>query len=272
MAIASLATYQNRRDNPIRIVHQEKASGPSAVYPLNSGWTVNGYPVGSAPTSAVVPTNATAGALETVNVSGAVQRILRLIQDQSANDPGTLVVADRLSHQGGLSGTSTSTQTTNLPTAALTRHTNGIGVMAALEIYTLLGASGTTATVSYTNTTPTSGQASPAFSFGVAVNNAVGRMVLVPLASGDVGVTAVATVTLAQSSGTAGNFGVTLFYPLLSIPTWMATANGVDEEALFGFGSWFPQVVDNACLQLLVSQSAATLTGIFAAHLYFGQD
>ena len=44
-------------------------------------------------------------------------------------------LADFLVHSGGMSGTVTTEQTTGLPTVALSRYTNGDGIMAALIVY-----------------------------------------------------------------------------------------------------------------------------------------
>lgn len=132
----------------------------------------------------------------------------------------SLLMADRLCHQGGLSGTSTGVQTTNLPTATLTRSTSGVGVMAGLEIYTNVGSTITTATISYTNQAGTSGRTGLAPIGGSAGSGygAASRMTLMALQSGDTGVRSVESVQLAASTGVAGNFGVTLFRPLVVVP------------------------------------------------------
>lgn len=219
-------------------------------------------PAGVAPTTAVVPTNTTIGSLGQQNGgSGALS-----IMGSRLNplNPGTYLVCDRLSHQGGLSGTVTTAQTTNLPTAALTRYTSGVGVMIGLTIYTAIGTTASAVTASYTNQAGTSGQTTASVVMGSTGFNAANRMIFLPLASGDTGVQAVASVTLNPSTVTAGNFGVTLFKPLYTI-----IADDMSGQTITSFtgGNSFggiPEILDNACLFLIClsnsTNSAATGT------------
>ena len=131
---------------------------------------------------------------------------------------GCYIVVDRLSHQGGLNATATGEQTTNLPTAPLPRFTDGKGVMIAIEIYTQIGTTARTITVSYTNELGVSGRTSPAVQFGGSGYREAGRIFIPSLQSGDIGVKSVESITISDSTGTAGNFGITLFKPLFLIP------------------------------------------------------
>jgi hypothetical protein len=126
-----------------------------------------------------------------------------------------LLLYDRLLHNGGLSGTSTVAQTVG---GTLTRNTGGVGNIIFLEIYTQVGATATTIEVSYTNQGGTSGQITPAISFGGTGLREAQRLIPVPLASGDTGVQAVASVDLVAGTGTGGNFGVTIARPIAYIP------------------------------------------------------
>ena len=96
----------------------------------------------------------------------------------------------------------------------MTRNTGGVGNQIWVEIYTALGSSGTTITASYTNQAGASGRTTKAVSIGGTGNNEAQRMLPLPLQDGDTGVQAVASVTLAGSTGTAGDFGVTVVRPL----------------------------------------------------------
>ena len=80
------------------------------------------------------------------------------------------IMIDLLNISGGLSGTVTTPQTTNLPTAALTRYTSGEGVMAGIIIFSTVGTTSTTITISYTNQAGTSGRTSTATSFGIQIS------------------------------------------------------------------------------------------------------
>lgn len=181
------------------------------------------FPLPGAPTTAVALSRANETAINAA-WRGAPNAAMRIISARSPGigtsgliGQGAYLLVDRLSHQGGLSGTTTTAQTTNLPTAALTRYTDGVGVMAALTIYTDVGTTAVSPTISYTNQAGTSGQTSGSFQFGGTGWDDAGRTFIVPLAVGDTGVRAVASVTLGVSTGTAGAFGVTLFKPLAMI-------------------------------------------------------
>lgn len=272
MAIATFQAYQQHLLGIYRRVRFQKSNITVIQGRAFSSWLAAGYPgAGAAPTTAVVPTNSTTGSMETVNDSPSTQRILRMVAEWGINSPGLITVADRLSHQGGLGGTTGGAQTTNLPTAALTRYTGGVGVEMGLEIYTQIGATGAQATASYTNQAGTSGQTTPANTIGGTGFREASRIITMPLATGDTGVKAVASVTLLSSTGTVGNFGVTLYYPLFSIPMNDQDPLGVDEEALFGFGTWFPQIVDNNCLFFLY-HVAATSTGVVTGMMITSED
>lgn len=203
-----------------------RQNGGAAAAPvsgrLTSLWQYDGFPSGAsntAPTTAAVPTNATDGALKQTSPGGGRTKRIAGYNFGGCTAAGTIIVYDRLSHQGGLSGTTTTAQTTNLPTAALTRYTTGVGVMPWLEVYTAVGTTATTVTCSYTDQGGTTGNTSLATVFGSAGYNNQNRILPIPLAAGDYGCRAVASVTVLATTGTAGAFGVTLAKPLFIIPT-----------------------------------------------------
>lgn len=206
---------------------------------------------GSAPTTAAAPTSSTAGALfnanQLRNSSGSLKTHCVGGQMKS-NLPMSLMVADRLSHQGGLSGTTITAQTTNLPTAALTRYTSGVGVFGALEGYAQTGGTVQTFSVSYTNSAGTAGQTSPLAAFGP--DHPPGALAPIPLAAGDDGIRSVESVTLTGSTGTVGNFGVTLYKPLFCLD--IDLLGQIFDPVLGGnmFGG-FPEILDDACLMLI---------------------
>lgn len=177
---------------------------------------------GAAPTAAVVPNPSLQGGL-LYTPTGIATWIKSAQMGRTAG--GCSTICDRLSHQGGLSGTVITAQTTNLPTAALTRFTTGVGVMIALEIYTAIGTTVTTVTVSYTNSAGVAGRTSIAQTFGGTNNREVARFIILPLQSGDVGARSVESVTLLASTVTVGNFGVTLIKPIMAIASFPVNAN-----------------------------------------------
>ena len=221
-------------------------------------WAAGGNINGSLPSTAVAPDDTTNGALffsPNFLGSSAKKRVIAAA-GHSCNLPGSLtqfalqqIIIDRLSHQGGLSGIVATPQTTNLPTAALTRYTDGVGVMIAIEIYTQVGTTATNLTVSYTNSSGVGGRVTKPIDFGGSTLRQNGHVFILPLQDDDIGVKSVESVTLAGTTGTAGNFGVTLFKPLLAVPgfgTWTKdTAR--DYNGLIGLGT-LPEVKNNACI------------------------
>lgn len=279
MAISNEASYYEQVGQPFERCRVSKTSLTTVAARAYSNWLqAAGFPaVGVAPTTAAVPTSATAGCLkggngDTLNNGSGTRRILKVILDPALTVPGGMItIIDRLSHQGGLSGTTLGAQVTNLPTAALTRYTTGVGVMQGLEIYTAIGATATTVTTSYTNTVPTAGQVGPLATWGGTGFNGASRIVVLPLVAGDVGVTAVASVSATASTLTAGNFGVTLFYPLVHVPLDDILSIKGSADALHGFGTWFPEVKASACLQFIYHTNG-TLTGIVQGDVLISED
>lgn len=245
-----------------------KNSATSTTNKLMSLWTTapNG---GAVPTAPVTCNADTLGALfrePKITTLTNAYFISQLELACATNAYTSFLLVDRLSHQGGLSGTATATQTTNLPTAALPRYTDGVGVMAALEIYTLLGTLAQTATVSYTNEAGISGRTSKPVVIGAANDNAAGRLIPIPLQDDDQGIRSVESVTPSSSTGTAGNYGVTLFKPLMLIPNLANLAQAIQQRCLNSFIGGYgccPEISDDACLQFL---AIANTSGTGAIH------
>jgi len=258
MSVSTYAALLNKLLNPTQEIKAIAAATSPAqstqTCPLVSEWITagRGPTVGVAPGAAAIPTNATAGALGQSNKAGTEQRawLKRFDISYGQNTPGVgmFLLVDRLAHMSGLSGIVTTAQTVGFP--ALTRFTSGAGVWAAIEFYVAVGATGTTLTMSYTNTVPTAGQTSQPIAFGGTGLNNIRRILPISLASGDTGVTAVASVTVLATTGTAGNFGVNLFKTLAAWPAVSAIPYLMSGQPLPYFGM-MPAIPDNACLQFL---------------------
>lgn len=172
-------------------------------------------------------------------------------------------VVDILNMNGGLNATLTTPQTTNLPTAALTRYTDGEGVHAALICHANIGGTATTVTVQYTNSAGTGSRVSTAMIFGGSGQSSTGNLTRIPLQAGDTGMRSVESVTLAGTTGTAGNFGVVLYKPL----AWILV-NDVEGANVFDCVSTgrvlgqFNEVLDDACVSLFaVMNTAQAISG-----------
>jgi hypothetical protein len=272
MSVASLAALRAKLNSPSQLQVFIKNGLLASGTHWNSEWLQTGDPVaGSAPGAAAIPDRTTTGAIGQINKGGSEQRAWLRRYGDGGNGLGLqsmFALVDRIAHIGGLDGTLNTAQTVSFP--SLTRYTSGVGVWAAIEVYTNIGATGTTATISYSNTVPTSGQTSPAIVVGGAGFQNQRTILPFGYASGDLGVTQVASVTLAASTGTAGNFGITLFktlgvwgqnnttpYPHRGTPTDLPGP--------------MPVIQDGACLQL-IHWGAGQATSIVVGQLAFFED
>lgn len=257
MPIASLAAFRTGLTSGREIISANVNSVTVVAGRPFDLW-VPSAPAGVAPSAAVVPTNNTIGALGQRDAGASLQNSI-LGYRLSALNPGVYLVCDRLSHQGGLSGTvfGAPGQTTNLPTAALTRYTGGEGVMLGLTIYSAVGGTATTVTASYTNQAGAGSRTTVATQFGGAGFNNQHRMIMLPLQDGDTGVRSVQSVTLAASTTTAGNFGVTLFRPLyvLCVESTSGVSSGGFVSGLSAGG--IPVAENGACLFLMSISAGA---------------
>jgi hypothetical protein len=257
MTLANLAAYVaalNQPPEPIPITIGAGATVAGRTYDM---WRAS-FPLGAIPTTPVAPNNDTLGAFGQRPYASLSVLAARM----NTQVGGSLMLIDRLSHQAGLNATLTSEQTTNLPTAALTRYTTGVGVKIGLTIYTAVGGTTSSVTVSYTNQAGDAGRISPAVQIGNTGYNAANRILQVPFLGTDTGARSVESVTLSGTTGTAGNFGVTLYRPLSVIceESTHGVANvGFVTGAMFG---GIPQLVSGACLQAITLTAGAAGAGV----------
>lgn len=253
-ALAS-AQYVDTEEASIAV----KAAGDYA-----SLWTAGGRPgAGAAPGSAggIANTSSTVGAIPFTNPGGSNTLYLGRLEI-SGSVAGSVILYDRLVSTSTLSGIVTTAQTVG--STALTRYTSGVGVGLWIEVYTATGATAITGcTVSYTNQAGTSGQTG---TFALKASPDAGYMYPVSLASGDTGVRAVASVTLGTTTGTAGNFGVTLAARICTVPIAVATIGQLFDYAQVGL----PVITANACLAYKVLAST-TSTGQIISGLTLAQ-
>lgn len=222
------------------------ASAPVAGR-YTSLWRYNKSRMGSgaAPSTSAVPTNATNGALAQTDPAGGAQKFLTGA-GCSFNTAGGLLVYDRLVHSGGLSGTATAAQTTNLPTSALTRYTSGEGNFIFVEISTIIGTTATTATIKYTNQAGTPSKVTPAFAIGGTGLREAERFIIVPLADGDTGVQVIEELDLVASTLTAGDIAVGIGHPInFMISNSTGTTTLLD---MLSGPQVLPEVLADACL------------------------
>lgn len=212
---------------------------------LTSLWQYEGYPAGgAAPGAVAVPVNTTDGALKQTDPGGGREKWLLGITG-SASVAGTLILYDRLLHISGLNATTITAQTVG---GTLTRYTGteSVGNQIWVEVYTQIGATSTTITASYTDQDGNTGQTTTATAFGNTGLREAQRIIPLPLASGDTGVRAVASVTVLATTGTAGDFGVSIVRPLAVIPLGVPGVGSI-RDFIAGIPS-IPEVLTDACL------------------------
>lgn len=258
MAIETLEAYKlalsgGREIIPITI--GSTSLGGTTFRPFDLWRTT--FPIsGGLPGASTAPDRTTLGALGQQNPPGGQQLSIIGARFNGLN-PGVYIVADRLVHSSGLSGTTTGTidstvNADNFPTAPLTRYTDGQGVMVGLTMYSAVGNTGSTVGMTYTNTTPTSGRVGPLVVMGGFNFREQNRMILLPLAEGDTGVRSVQSIQRAATTGTVGDFGITMFKPLYVI--CLDETSGVVSASGFITGrtsGGIPAIANDACLFLI---------------------
>ena len=231
--------------NPLMWASFTKSALTSVANRWQSMWAAGGTPgAGAAPTSAAIPTKATTGALVNFpTITGG----LTAYGDFSAVSDSTaatqVLIFDRLCHMGGLNGTLTTAQTVSTIAPNRGDTTNFSNCVAFFEVYTAIGATIATATISYTNPAGTSGKTA---AITLPASAAAGNLFMFPFAAGDQAVKTVENVTLSISTGTAGNFGITVarLVGAINVPVVGAQA----PSALSTMGV----VPENACLWAVV--------------------
>jgi hypothetical protein len=209
-------------------------------------WRYDGFPAGgNAPGATAIPTNSTTGALPFTDPGGG--RASWLTQFWATGlVSGTLILYDRLLHQGNLSGSSTADQTVG---DTITRNTGGAGNIVFVEIYSVIGGTAREVTMSYTNQSGTSGQTSVATKIGATGWRENNRVILLPLQSGDTGVQAVASLTLSASTGGTGAMGITIGNPLAYVG--IGTAGGAGWRDFVTGLPGIPSIQSGSCLSLM---------------------
>jgi hypothetical protein len=96
-------------------------------------------------------------------------------------------------------------------------------------------------------------------------------MIILPLQEGDSGVRSVESVTVLATTGTAGNFGVTLFKPLLYLPTPPVASRENLFDSVQVLSTYMPVVENNACLYYAIV-GGTTSSGIMQNVIRFIEE
>jgi hypothetical protein len=268
MSFSSFSAFQTAMlATDISVRFFKSSPGTGTVNGLMSYWTTAGsYPSGSSPgsTSAIVPTRSTTGAIQFPLASSGsfVRHLARASVFGTTTHTGSIL--DRLLSSDGLSGTSTSSQTVGGASVP----SRGVGEVHELflEWYTATGSTPVNAFITYTNQDGVSGRVTP--STPIPASTIAGRMIEFPLQAGDWGVQSVQSVQLDASTGSAGNFGVTVARRLLLCSGDRGSGRTFPFDALL---LGLPVVPDTSCLFLTAGYSTSTSGVSFGGYLWFPQ-
>ena len=198
------------------------------------------------------------------NVSPDTKHILNVsaVTGVATGVPAQLMLVDLQGYWPGINNNTASAQTlTGTPTL---RYVNGVGCRLFYVQTAVNGGTAQNIAVSYSNTVPTSGRTLPV-TVAMTASSIVGHIThsgtasnnygpFLPLASGDLGVSTVATVTF--SGANTGTGALCLVRPLLTLP--LTTASVAAERDLLNQLPSLPRVIDGACLVWLYFAGAAT--------------
>lgn len=224
-------------------------------------WTYEGIPshgIVSTATGAALD-NTTQGGLKQADPGGGRQKWL-VGAEATASQAGTIVVYDRLAHDGTFSGTTTTSQTVSFTPPS--RYNDGLGNQIWVIIDTIIGTTATTFTCAYTDQA-SGASTSQAVAIGGTGLREVGRVIPVTLAAGDTGVINVTDVDLAASTLTAGAFSVALVHPLCLIPIG-ATGVGMPRDFISGQPGPI-EIKTDACLALAFIANGTTAPQVMGA-------
>jgi hypothetical protein len=235
------------------------STAPEVAGQLHTVWKQGGIP-GAGADPATTPGTAyssTAGGITLQNEATDYKFLLRL--EATANANCNLIVYDRLVGVSGLALGSTGNKTVSSTT--LPRYTDGVGVEAWLELTTASTANvGVVSMNSYTDSDDNTTQAGGTVTFAAAAQN-IDSMFVLPLAAGDVGVKACATINVATAT-TAGIANFLLVKRLFQIPLIANVGTVIDYTR--GYPG-MPRIYDGATLALAIvagGTAATTVQGV----------
>lgn len=177
----------------------------------------------------------------------------------AATQAGTLLLCDRLWHNGGFTITSTGAQTVTsatFPARDINGSTNGEGVLLGLEISSAAGAAAPTITVSYTNEAGTSGKTGTNID-ATANSPAAGSFFRIGLAAGDKGVRSVQSLTL-NNSWSSGTMNLVAYRVLAALEL----PGALIPNALDALTGGFPRLFNGAVPFLVFIPSTTTASNI----------
>jgi hypothetical protein len=222
-------------------------------------WRATGVPgQGAIPTTTAICSKADTGAWAFVSPDTANSKALYFAGGGliCSNTLVGIEIHDRLVHMGGLNGTTLTAQTTSLVVSGTSSNlqqrlgaTDLSELQWWLEWYTVTGATAVNATCAVTYTDTSTGNIVVAVTSNTNASNAY----LLAPASGKI-IKSVDNVTLSASTGTAGNFGVTVTRRLFMFDT----PNANVPRKLAWHETDLALCYENACINILTMPTAVT--------------
>ncbi len=251
-------------NNSSRLVIDKASISNAAAGQFHSLWRATGQPGQAAiPAAAAVCNNALTGALNFAQQTSPATTYGTWANAMCSNNATTLEIHDRLMHMGGLSGTSTGSQTVNLDINANLASNNldarkgdanFSNVQWWMEWYTDTGSTAVTATVGVTYNDGTTGTLSVALAATRRASLMIPLNGFIPAAAAGKYIRDIDTVQLSATTGSAGSFGFTATRPRMTMPLSLANKMETFDWAALGL----PEIFNSSCLMIL--QVASTTT------------
>ena len=251
-------------NNSSRLVIDKASISNAAAGQFHSLWRATGQPGQAAiPAAAAVCNNALTGALNFAQQTSPATTYGTWANAMCSNNATTMEIHDRLMHMGGLSGTSTGSQTVNLDLnanlgsdniSARKGDANFSDVQWWMEWYTDTGSTAVTATVGVTYNDGTTGTLSVALAATRRASLMIPLNGFIPAAAAGKYIRQINSVQLSATTGSAGSFGFTATRPRMTMPLPLANKMETFDWAALGL----PEIFNSSCLMIL--QVASTTT------------
>lgn len=254
-------------NNSSRIVLDKASIVSQTANSYCSLWRATGQPgQGAIPTVVATCNNTTVGTIGFNQQMSPSTSYGAYLEIATGNAAMTMELHDRLANMGGLNGTLTTAQSVNLDLNTLLA-TDNIGTRKGdanysdvqwwLEWYTATGGTAVTATIVVTYNDGTTGNLSV---ISLAGTRPASHMIplnsLIPSAQSGKFIRGIVSVTLSATTGTAGNFGVTVTRPRMTLSSPFANFKFIADWAQLGL----PEIYNSSAIFPIVLTST-TSTG-----------
>lgn len=254
-------------NNSSRIVLDKASIASQTANSYCSLWRATGQPgQGAIPTVVATCNNTTVGTIGFNQQMSPSTSYGAYLEIATGNAAMTMELHDRLANMGGLNGTLTTAQSVNLDLNTLLA-TDNIGTRKGdanysdvqwwLEWYTATGGTAVTATIVVTYNDGTTGNLSV---ISLAATRPASHMIplnsLIPSAQSGKFIRGIVSVTLSATTGTAGNFGVTVTRPRMTLSSPFANFKFIADWAQLGL----PEIYNSSAIFPIVLTST-TSTG-----------